>query len=249
MRILQYSQGIFYICRESMYLKMYLAGNEKKVWDEIEGLSLSTLKGSQAEDVANVCNETMRRVKENISRILNALKSIEYDLGKFPDGAEHFFIKGLEDPSSDTEAKIKHLESIAGEAPLSLKAFWKTVGSVSLVGCKEGWPEYADPLFVASIDDNIEVIDEWDAFRKECDDHANDPFMLFISPDEDQKDNCEGSQFYNILLPCKTVDGMINDAPSETTFIDYLREAFEAKGFPGLEEIPKELKDLELLRI
>lgn len=141
------------------------------------------------------------------------------------------------------------MESIAGTLPLTIKAFWRTLGSISLVGFKEGWPDFSDQLVVASLDDNIESIEEWQEFKKECDEHTNDPYILFISPDDNQKDNCEGGQFYNIELPCPTVDGLVKDAPSETTFIDFLREAFEAKGFPGLEEIPEELQNLELLNI
>lgn len=232
-----------------MYLEKYLSGKEKEVWDEIEALDINKLPVDLQEDINSVCSETMRRVKLNIEKIVVALNESGFDFSKYPDGEKHSFIHGLNEPSEDTDAKIGILESIAGALPLSIKAFWKMVGSVSLVGFKTNWPEYSDPLFVASVDDNLEVVEEWAEFRNECEDHANDPFILFISPDEDQKDGYDGGQYYNIELPCSAVDGLVKDAPSETTFIDYLREAFEAKGFPGLEEIPGELKNLELLSI
>ena len=232
-----------------MYLQKYLSGNEQAVWNEIESFQIEALSPHDLEEIEEVCRETMVRVKENINRIIARLKENGYDFSKFPDGEDHFFGRGLEDPDTDLEDKIVNLESIAGPLPLTVKAFWRYIGSVSLVGFKDVWDEYSDPLFVASVDDNTEVIEEWQKFRKECEEHSDDPYMLFISPDEDQKDGYDGDQYYNIELPCTSVDGFIRDAPSETTFIDYLREAFEAKGFPGLEEVPEFLKDLELLRI
>ena len=232
-----------------MYLKMYLAGNEQKVWEEIEALKVADLSPEQLADVIAVCQETMRRVKINAERIIATLKATGYDFTKFPDGDEHFFDSTLEEADPEVEEKIKHLESITGPLPLTIKEFWRAIGSISLVGCKEDWPEFSDQLIVASVADNIESIEEWQEFKEECDEHAEDPYILFISPDDYQKDNCEGGQYYNIELPCLTIDGIVKDAPSETTFIDYLREAFEAKGFPGLEEIPEELQDLELLSI
>lgn len=232
-----------------MYLQKYLSGNEQAVWNEIESFQIEALSPHDLEEIEEVCRETMVRVKENINRIIARLEENGYDFSKFPDGEDHFFVRGLEDPDTDLEVKIVNLESIAGTLPLTVKAFWRYIGSVSLVGFKDVWDEYSDPLFVASVDDNTEVIEEWQKFRKECEEHSDDPYMLFISPDEDQKDGYDGDQYYNIELPCTSVDGFIRDAPSETTFIDYLREAFEAKGFPGLEEVPEFLKDLELLRI
>lgn len=233
-----------------MYIKRYLAGNEQKVWNEIEALKVDEFSEECLEDVTAVCKEAMRRVKLNVERIIEALKGLDYDFSKFPDGDVHFFESALEEVDQDVEQKIKHLESIAGPLPLTVKEFWKSIGSICLVGFKEAWPEFSDQLMVASIDDNVETIEEWQEFREDCDDHADDPYILFISPDDSQKDNCEGGQYYNIELPCNRVDGMIKDAPSETTFIDFLREAFDAKGFPGIEgELPKGLAELELLSI
>ena len=233
-----------------MYLKMYLAGNEQKVWEEIEALKVADLSPEKLADVIAICKETMRRVKVNTERIIAALKSSGYDFSRFPDGNEHFFDSILEEADPEVEEKIKHLESITGQLPLTIKEFWRAIGSISLVGYKEDWPEFSDQLVVASLADNIESIEEWQEFKEECDEHTNDPYILFISPDDSQKDNCEGGQYYNIELPCKTVDGIVKDSPSETTFIDFLREAFEAKGFPGIEEdMPKELKELVLLPI
>lgn len=232
-----------------MYLKMYLAGNEKKVWDEIENLKPNSLSDEILKDVNDVCEETMRRVRENILSIYNLLKSRNFDFSKYPDGSSHNFIRGIEEPDEDVETKIAHLESVAGQLPLSLKAFWRIAGSVCLVAYSPGWPEYSDQLCVASINDNIEVVDEWHEFRSECEDHANDPFMVFISPDEDHKDNYDGGLFYNILLPCDTVDARVNNSPSEASFVAYLREAFESKGFPGLECPPEILEGLKLLKI
>ena len=233
----------------STYFEKYNSGNEKEVWDEIEALDIADLSPEQLEDINSVCSETMKRVLSNIEKLVSALKNSGFDFSKYPDGENHNFIHGLESPDSEVDNKIEKLETIAGPLPLSLKYFWKEVGAVSLVGLRDGWEDYSDPLFVASINDNLEVVEEWAEFRKECDDHAEDPFMLFISPDEDQKDGFEGGQFYNIELPCSRVDGLVKDAPSESTFIDYLREAFEAKGFPGLEKVPDFLKSLEFQSI
>ena len=229
-----------------MYLQKYLSGQEKEVWDEIEGVQIAKLSGEELDDIESVCKEAMKRVKNNLEVIINTLRKASFDFSIYPDGEKHFFIYGLENPGMDVDSKISEIESIAGYLPLTIKHFWKEVGSVSLVGSVEGWEEYSDPLFVASVDDNLELLREWSEFRQDCEEHAEDPFKLFISPDEDQKDGYEGGMYQNIELPCARVDALVKDAASETSFIDYLREAFEAKGFPGLEEVPEFLKGIEL---
>mgnify|MGYP001086383840 CR=1 FL=1 len=67
-----------------MYLKMYLGGNETKVWDEIAGLEIASLNPEKLQEIQDVCKETMRRVKVNIERIVNALmlgKTLSLTLG------------------------------------------------------------------------------------------------------------------------------------------------------------------------
>jgi hypothetical protein len=232
-----------------MFLENYLAGNEKEVWEAIERLKVSDLSKTQYDDIYAVCKETMRRVKVNTESIINALKKMGYDFSLFPDGEKHGFEAGLTKADPKHMEKISHLEKIAGTLPLTIKTFWETMGSICFIGFLKNWPEYSDQFFVASIDDNIETIEEWRSFRQECDDHADDPYILYISPNEDQKDNYDGEDYYSIELPCHTVDGSVNNAPSVVTFVDYLREAFECKGFPGLEKLPDELNELVLLKI
>lgn len=187
-----------------------------------------------------ICPNLISHQKE----IISALDSIGYDFSLYPDGSKHLFEAPFLEPDRKLEEKINIIETKAGAFPLTLKVFWKTIGGICLIGHLNDWPEYSDQLVVGSIDDNLEELESWIEMKAEDDEFKDHPFMLYISPDDYHKDNVSGGQWYNIELPCYTVDAIVNDSSTETTFINYLRTAFDSKGFPGCKKLPTEFDEL-----
>ena len=229
-----------------MYIEKYLAGHRLEVWKEIETLKLKNLSEDTFTDILSVCKETMLRVRKNTKKIISALESIGYDFSLYPDGSKHFFKAPFLEPDKELEEKIKIIETKAGTLPLTLKVFWENIGGICLVGRYDTWPEHSDQLVAASVNDNIEELEDWIEMKKEDDEFKDAPFMLYISPDDYHKDNVSGGQWYNIEIPCDTVDAIVHDLPNETTFVNYLRTAFDAKGFPGSKNLPPEFDELNI---
>ena len=55
-----------------------------------------------------------------------------------------------------------------------------------------------------------------------------------------------GGYWYGIELPCGTVDAQVTEEPHATSFVNYLRIAFRAKGFPGIQNQPTCLEKLDV---
>jgi hypothetical protein len=135
---------------------------------------------------------------------------------------------------------LRKITSPAGDLPLSLRAWYSTIGCVNLVGHH---PEVApagvecDPLFVAPIKCVVDACEAWQ------EDHASaierPPFRMPISPPRGVKaGNSAGGDHYVITLPSATLDAVIENEPHGVGFVDYLRLAFEWGGFPGYADIP-----------
>ncbi len=135
---------------------------------------------------------------------------------------------------------LRKITSPAGDLPLSLRAWYSTIGCVNLVGRH---PEVSppglesDPLFVAPIKCVVDACEAWQedyAGAKE-----RPPFRVPISPSRSVKDgsSAEGDH-YVITLPRATLDAVIENEPHGLGFVDYLRLAFEWGGFPGDADMP-----------
>ena len=120
---------------------------------------------------------------------------------------------------------------------MSLVAFWEVVGSVSLIGsCRDGWPDYSDPLFVEGPRGGI--VDFHDRHGDDVyDPAAGDTFLCPIAPDVLHKDNVSGGPPYSIRLPNADADALLCREWHNVGLIPYLRIAIlEWGGFPGLSQ-------------
>jgi hypothetical protein len=133
------------------------------------------------------------------------------------------------------EFPIKRVVRAAGEIPLSLRAWYHTVGAVNLVGHH---PELApsdvdcDPLFVAPFRFVLDACLAWD--EEHADEDERPPFRLPISPHRIAKVHCTSSvPLYTALLPNAGADTEIDNEPHGRRFVEYLRVCFEWGGFPG----------------
>lgn len=137
-------------------------------------------------------------------------------------------------PNAKTAALLKKLEKAAGgPMPISLRAWYEQVGGVSLNGShsvinprESKEPSYAaDPLMVAPPQDLIEML--------EMEEDEDGEIRLWIAPDDLHKANVSGGDPYSIAIPNARADALFEDEWHHTTFVKYLRIAFQWGGFPG----------------
>jgi hypothetical protein len=142
-------------------------------------------------------------------------------------------------PCKDTAKWLKKLEKAAGgPMPISLRAWFEQVGGVALLGShdllnpKEN--ATADPLMVTSPRHLLEMMDA---------EEADDGMALWIAPDDLHKANISGGDPYIITIPNACADAELKFEWHQTTFVKYLRKAFEWGGFPGWERDRKPPKE------
>lgn len=138
-------------------------------------------------------------------------------------------------PGTQTAAQIKKLEKAArGPLPISLRAWYEQVGGVSLMGSHDVLnPKNsriaADPLVVASTSELLQMLEL---------EEGGSEIGLWIAPDDLHKANVSGGEPYTITIPNACADARFEYEWHETTFVNYLRQAFEWGGFPGWERDP-----------
>ncbi|MEI8255440.1 MAG: hypothetical protein WCJ30_07165 [Deltaproteobacteria bacterium] len=152
--------------------------------------------------------------------------------------------RALVAPSSPSaySKKLRALEKLTGTVPLALARFWAVVGSVDLRGTHPAWTRPAwlgkgvkeplllsDPLVVASLADAL------DCARDEAPDKdarsAGATYEIDISADATGKAGYSGG-LLSVTCPAIEADPRLGGA--DTTFMEYVRGAVRAGGFPGL---------------
>ncbi|HVU99309.1 MAG TPA: hypothetical protein VHE34_29005 [Puia sp.] len=209
-------------------LQQYLEGDTLRVYEEIERMGSVAFERGKFREVRAVLTETMNRVAHNLDVIYRALIDERYC---FKENPRHDFEIPLLAPKWGTQFYIYRLEAVVrkfGYVPLSLKAFYKVVGSCNLTWDYDTndmipW-EGADPLQICPITDLLS-----EAKQMELDD---DPMGLQVSADFYHKDNISGGPPYSVeLSETPQVDSRFLDEEHETTFIGCLRIAFDGCGF------------------
>jgi hypothetical protein len=147
------------------------------------------------------------------------------------------------DSEETTAEALKNIEGRAnGMTPLSIRAWYQHVGYVSLEGVHEalnprGNP-VADPLVLKPVEKLSAAI---------CYALLGKPAKLGVSPNDARKANpprMPSVGQYSITLPNASADCQFEDEWRNTTFVNYLRKAFEWAGFPGWERDPNPPRDL-----
>ena len=209
-------------------LERYLHGDTIEVYEEIERMGQDAFERSRFREIKAVLNETMTRVVYNLDVIQSALFSEKYCFKKNP---RYNFEFPLLKPRWGAQLRIHRLERTVrkfGNVPLSLKVFYKVVGS-----CNFAWDydsndtipwEGADPIQIFPVADLLT-----EAKQIEPDD---EPIGLPISADYYHKDNISGGPAYSVELTIDPkVDSRFLNEEHETTFVNYLRIALENCGF------------------
>jgi hypothetical protein len=212
-------------------VERYQSGDCRGVWRDLRVVDpLDDTWRAEAEQLAAL---TMQRVRRNAERLVTALIARGW-----PVTAE----KALPGPAPDIEQRLQQLERVTGTAvPPALAAFWRVVGPIDLVP-RELWddpfpdsaPEplaTADPLEVIDLSDAWFDVEEWQKKTARLHPEIAGPLELPISADYLHKANISGGAPYCIWLPCTGADPLVRAEEHALSFTDYLRRAFESKGF------------------
>lgn len=119
------------------FLERYRSGEREQVWRELVALGAAVRQASHRDDAAAVARETMERVRRNAELVTARLREIGYAFA-YPDQA-------LVPPDERMRARLDRLERDGGTLPLSLRAFYETVGSVNWMGAYPGLSAYVAP--------------------------------------------------------------------------------------------------------
>lgn len=224
------------------FIERYLGGEDgRSVYDDIYILGVKAFSNDYFDDVHSVLTETFNRVAFNLQVIYHELNNIDYVFKTtFTSNSD----KPLVAPLPNSDKLIADLENAVtdfGKIPLSLKLFYKIVGTCNFTWDYESQPdllwEGADPIQIDSLDDLVAYVstDDWKEYISESLEYDEDEVpALELAADYLHKDNISGGPAYSLqITPNESIDGLFLNEPNETTFIDYLRICMENCGFPG----------------
>lgn len=218
-------------------LERYIGGEYTEIWAEMVSGTDQFGQPIANEDAEAVAEETMRRVRANIETLVTRLNETGYEFGVYADGTPISYPPVPLGSAVETDETMQAVSKIVGGIPLSLRAFYRHVGSVCLVGryvSVESW-DYTDPLWVDPFDAE-QILINFEDWKSEVQEYGRDgtgPFCLEFAPDELCKDNASGGAPYGIELPCGEMDAIVANEWRNTTFVNYLRICFAWGGFPG----------------
>jgi hypothetical protein len=214
----------------------YQRGEHAAVWTWIRTPGFASEPNRRAEAAA-VADLTMQRVRRNIERITDRLRA-----GGYPfDGS----VPSWTPPRKSVAEDVSRIEeAIGGSVPLTLRAFWMTVGAVhwkftdrsEAPSVWRGLPlREADPLCVLGPADAWFAIDEWQQERTLAHPEVVGLPCLQLAADYLHKANISGGATYGFTLPSEEVDPEFENEAHALPFVDYLRLALRWGGFPRLE--------------
>ncbi len=204
------------------------------------------------DEAEEVLTEIMERARANVQIVVRRLSEIGY---RFRDTRrKHVY------PLIGIDERLSKLEANGVFVPISLKAWFRLVGSVNLMGShrdcvvqgqrlynKPGRhdgtnvryrPEYTDPLVVEDVFLD-ETFENWRFRLENSSGSILEPCYIEIAPDARHKENVSGGAGYKMSLAQPTIDTVLHNEPHNVNFVDYLRIAFWWGGLPGAEFIPE----------
>lgn len=212
-------------------LRRYQRGEHRAVWRELAGAG--PLNDAWRAEAAQVTAATMERVRDNAERLAAAMIARGWPV---PPGT------AVPGPDPEAGQHMEQLEQALGmPVPPALSAFWHVVGEIELVpdysvhkSLPDGVPGVLwgmmDPLEIhgcVSVDIGLE---EWRDQQEGA--HPEAALLdLWVSRDGALKMGASGST-NAISLPFAGADPVVHDSLG-LRFTDYLRRAFENKGFLG----------------
>jgi hypothetical protein len=216
----------------------YEAGDHRGVWRDVR--TVDPLDDRWRNEAAQLADATMRRVRRNAEQLVAALASAGWPVEPR---------EALPGPSREIDEHLLALERSCGApVPPSLAAFWRIVGSIQLVPghhapLPAGVPRrllMLDPIEVGDLVSMWFEVEEWEERAAGVHPEIAGPIELPISADYLHKANISGGAPYAVWLPCEGSDPIVQMEVHELPFTDYLRLAFESKGFVRLSGSPED---------
>lgn len=121
------------------YLDRYLAGEHEQVWAELGALGARVREEPLYADARAVARETMRRARLNIETLIPRLRAVGYRFGyywqrKNTREDDSFHLPRFAPAGRDARVQLAFLERQVGPLPLSIVAWYETIGVVNFVG-------------------------------------------------------------------------------------------------------------------
>jgi hypothetical protein len=232
----------------------------------LQGTSMPKMTfGGGAKDVANqlgVDTQAMmaKAMEQARERMASRMPQVMPKLNEMKERAQQNVARAskkppLQDPAvfaSPGKTTVKLLAKVekmaGGPMPLSLRAWYEEVGSVSLMGSHpalnaEGHRIAPDPLVMFPLDAALEMLEMLES------EEAEDGLFFELSPDDLQKAETSGGGPYCMRLPDAAADGLLREERHGTTLVAYLRLSFAWGGFPGWERAgDAPTKEIDFLR-
>jgi hypothetical protein len=149
-------------------------------------------------------------------------------------------VRPLVPPQLEPRSWFRRIASVAGDLPLSVRAWYSTIGGVNLVGSHSELAPAGiecDPLFVAPLKCVFDGVEAWRADYAGA--RERPPFQLPISPPPGVKAGLDDERpQYVVTLPNASLDAVVENEDHGLHFVDYLRFVFEWGGFPGYADMP-----------
>lgn len=222
------------------FVERYLSGEDgASVYQDIYNLKGEAFTLNHFDDVNATLTETFNRVAFNLQIIYKELRNINYVFKKeFIYNSDRPLVLPL--PNNDELiADLENAVADLGKIPLSLKLFYKIVGTCNFAWDYNSQPnllwEGSDPIQIDSLDDIVKYVttDDWKEYISDLLESDEMP-ALELAADYLHKDNISGGPAYSLqITENDSLDSLFLNEPNETTFIDYLRICMESCGFPG----------------
>lgn len=216
------------------WLARYEAGEHEAVWREMRECGAAALA---IEDAARVAEETMKRVKRDLERVVATLRKLEYPFAEEP----------LPGPDKATAKELAAIEKACGAPlPLSFRAFHEVVGTVDLrrdpsvgVISRLGDLQWSDPLQVAPPGITREFLaSAVKAAKRKWVEALRLPerLMFGLSPSRKGHPDQEDDGAYELDVSGQPVEGVVYlQGIAVGSFVDHLRRALRNGGFSALD--------------
>ena len=222
----------------SSWVERYRDGQCRQVWTEMTSLGTDLRTDADAFEAARaVTRETMLRARHNVERLIEQLPQHGFEFEAVP----------LVPPPADIGSQLDALDSEVGVLPMALRGWFEEVGNVNLNGRHPAWSfAYPDPLVVEAPVDFIRS--EFEAWSHDLGTEwaRGTIFEVPLAPDYLHKANVSGGGPYALAVPNPGADGLLLWEPHQTTFVNYLRIAFQMGGMPGWVREPQLLEEWAL---
>jgi hypothetical protein len=230
----------------------YLAGECKQVWCELIRDSHNQFSEKNQEEINEILDFTMQRVKHNIQNLESKLRELGYIFTN-----NHFNPRNFEQepiylpPQKGNQLLIQQLITSCKPyyLPATFLKFLEIVGTVNFIGYFKDWREKTSfPLLDALQVFPLELILKYPEYFYRWRKKGNFENFIEFCSDKLLKENISGGMGLGIkLYTYPTIDAKVinyDDDESDILFLDYLRLAFRWGGFPNLDwyEIEDEVK-------